>query len=166
MFVVSVTPGRCSWLSPTLLWEGSLVEVAPRLTASRYMHTSIYLNAWVRVLLSGGWRLGWKQKHMGVLYGGKFLKEKTFTNSEVLWLFAKVFSAKFWHMASFDGTSEQSTRVSRKNLSFYQLSKFFSHKSFPLCGTGNEVARRLYVPFSSSPFLVDLLCLGDSSRQQ
>ena len=95
-----------------------------------YMHTSIYLNIWVRVLLSVGWRLGCKQKHMRVLYGGKFLKEKTFMNSEILWLFAKVFSAKFWHMASFGGTSEQSTRVSHENLSFHQLSKVFLPRKF------------------------------------
>ena len=42
-----------------------------------------------------------------ILYSGKLLREKTFTNSTVLWLFMKVFSAKFGGMASF-GTAKVS----------------------------------------------------------
>ena len=34
-------------------------------------------------------------------YSGKLSREKTFANFTVLWLFAKVFSAKFGGMASF-----------------------------------------------------------------
>ena len=33
-------------------------------------------------------------------YSGKLLREKTFANFTVLWLFAKVFSAKFGGVAS------------------------------------------------------------------
>ena len=36
-----------------------------------------------------------------LLYSGKFSREKTFTNFVVLWLFSKVFSAKFGSVASF-----------------------------------------------------------------
>ena len=39
--------------------------------------------------------------HVEVLYSGKLSREKTFTDFTVLWLFAKVFSAKFGGMASF-----------------------------------------------------------------
>ena len=36
-----------------------------------------------------------------VLYSGKLSREKTIPNFAVLWLFAKVFSAKFGGVASF-----------------------------------------------------------------
>ena len=36
-----------------------------------------------------------------ILYSGKLLREKTFANFMVLWLFAKVFSAKFGGVVSF-----------------------------------------------------------------
>ena len=39
------------------------------------------------------------------------MREKTFANFKVLWLFMKVFSVKFRHVASFDGTSKQSMKV-------------------------------------------------------
>ena len=38
----------------------------------------------------------------GIPYSGKLLMEKTFANFVVLWLFTKVFSAKFGGVASFD----------------------------------------------------------------
>ena len=43
-----------------------------------------------------------------------------------LWLLAKVFSAKFWSVASIGGTSEQSAEV----IIFYQFAKVFSLESF------------------------------------
>ena len=46
-----------------------------------------------------------------------------------MWLFVKVFSTKFGHLGSFGGSSEQSTKVSHKNLISHQLSK-----RFPLYG--------------------------------
>ena len=42
---------------------------------------------------------------------GKLLREKTFTNFEVLQLFVKIFSAKFGGVVSFGDTSEQSAKV-------------------------------------------------------
>ena len=39
-------------------------------------------------------------------YDGKFSQGETFANFKDLWLFAKVFSAKFGRMASFGCTSE------------------------------------------------------------
>ena len=64
-------------------------------------------------------------------YSGKLSREKTFVNFAVLWLFAKVFSAKFGGMASI-GT------VKASNLRKFSLRKsYFSpiHKSFPLSST-------------------------------
>ena len=43
------------------------------------------------------------QQTQAILYSGKLLREKTFANFEVLSLFAKVSSVKFWGMASFGG---------------------------------------------------------------
>ena len=37
----------------------------------------------------------------GLPYSGKFLKVKTFVNFAVLWLFAKVLSAKYWGVVFF-----------------------------------------------------------------
>ena len=53
---------------------------------------------------------------------GKLLREKTFADFKVLWLFAKVFSTKFGGMASFGGTSEH----------FPKLFLSFLLQSFPL----------------------------------
>ena len=59
----------------------------------------------------------------------KLPRKKTFTNFKVLWLFVKVFSAKFGGMALFGDASEQSAKVfSAKN---HQFTKVFSSKSFP-----------------------------------
>ena len=87
-------------------------------------------------------------------------------NSEVLWLFAKFSLQNFgrWHLLVTPASNPQ--EFPAKILDSTNSQKFFSHKSFLLCGTGNEVTKRLYVPFPFSPFLVDLLCLGDFSRQQ
>ena len=61
-------------------------------------------------------------------YSRKLSVEKIFLNLEILWLFAKVFSAKFgmWHL--FSGISKQSVKL------FYHFAKVFSCKIFLLCG--------------------------------
>ena len=62
----------------------------------------------------------------------KTLRDKTFVNCEVLWLFIKVFSTKFGGMASFGGISEHFATAFRENLIFHQFAKAFSLDSFPL----------------------------------
>ena len=71
----------------------------------------------------------------GIPYSGKLLREKTFVNFVPLWLFAKVFSAKFGGMASLArhkrvirGTFLRGNRI------FHQFAKVFSLESFPLYG--------------------------------
>ena len=65
-----------------------------------------------------------------VPYSGKLQKEKTFTNFELLWLFAKVFSTKFGDIASFGSTSEQSAKVFSATLYSSNLQKFSPAKIF------------------------------------
>ena len=73
-----------------------------------------------------------------ILYSGKLLREKTFANFTVLWLFAKVFSAKFGGMASL-AWHKRAIHESfpRKNRTFHQFMKVFSLESFPLYGKLN-----------------------------
>ena len=54
-----------------------------------------------------------------VPYSRKLSREKAFANFKILWLFAKVFFVKFWGMASFVSTSEQSAK-------FFPVKIFFS----------------------------------------
>ena len=56
----------------------------------------------------------------------KTLRDKTFANCEVLWLFIKVFSTKFGGMASFGGISEYFAKAFHQNLIFHQFTKAFS----------------------------------------
>ena len=63
-------------------------------------------------------------------YSGKLLREKTFVNFEVLWLFAKVFSAKFGDVVSFGGTSEQSTKVFSVKMFFPPICESFLPQKF------------------------------------
>ena len=64
-------------------------------------------------------------------YRGKLSREKTFPNFKVLWLFTKVFSAKFGGVVLYGSTSKQFTKVFFcNNLIFYQFAKVFSCKSF------------------------------------
>ena len=56
-----------------------------------------------------------------VPYSEKLLRDKTFVNFEVLWLFTKVFSAKFGGVASFGGSSEQSAKVFSTNFFLFSL---------------------------------------------
>ena len=66
-------------------------------------------------------------------YSGKLSREQTFVNCVVLWLFAKVFSTKFWGVASF-GTAKASNpwNFSLRNHLFRQFTEVFSLESFPL----------------------------------
>ena len=64
-------------------------------------------------------------------YSGKLLREKTFANFAVLWLFMKVFSVKFgmwhslaWHKRAICGSFSYENRI------FHQFAKVFSLK-FP-----------------------------------
>ena len=54
-----------------------------------------------------GFESGTKTRARQVIpYSGKLSREKTFMNFEVLWLFVKVFSAKFGGVTSFGGNSK------------------------------------------------------------
>ena len=71
------------------------------------------------------WGLGTRLKltyTRTILYSGKLSREETFTNFAVLWLFTKVFSAKFGGVASF-GTVKGSNlrKFSPKNHIFHQF---------------------------------------------
>ena len=65
-----------------------------------------------------------------VPHSGKHLRGKTFANLAVLWLFAKVFSAKIGVL--WRGTSEQSARVSPRNRILHQFAEVFSLEIFLL----------------------------------
>ena len=87
---------------------------------------------------------GWGR---GLPYSGNLLREKSFANFPVLWLFAKGFSAKFWGMASIgvakaSNPQKFSLRKSYfspisnsflcESCSFHQLAKVFSLETFLL----------------------------------
>ena len=55
---------------------------------------------------------------------GKLLREKTFANFKVLWLFAKVFSVRFGGVVSFGGTIGGASEQSAKILFSTNLRKF------------------------------------------
>ena len=67
---------------------------------------------------------------------GNFQRRKTFANFVILWLFVKVFSAKFDGVTSLVW-QKQAIHESflHKNRTFYQFVKFFSLESFPLYGS-------------------------------
>ena len=71
----------------------------------------------------------------GVPYSGNLSREKTFTNFTVLWLFAKVFSAKF---GARHPLAQQNQAIGKsflcENQIFHQFTKVFSLESFPLYG--------------------------------
>ena len=60
-------------------------------------------------------------------------------NSEVLRLFAKVFSANFGGVASFGCTSKQFTKVFSGKILFPPIHESFSCKSLPLHGTHGTI---------------------------
>ena len=63
-------------------------------------------------------------------YSGKFLRENTLANFEVLWLFVQIFFAKFGGVASFGGTIRKNF-FPRKSF-FHQFAEVFSYESFQL----------------------------------
>ena len=74
--------------------------------------------------------------HHNYCIAENFWGEKTLANFAVLWLFAKVFSAKFGGMVSF-GTAWASNpqKFSPRKSYFHQFAQVFSLESFPLYGT-------------------------------
>ena len=63
----------------------------------------------------------------------KLLREKTFTNFTVLWLYAKVFSTKFWDVPSFGAAKASNPwKLLLKYCISHKLAKVFSLESFPL----------------------------------
>ena len=75
-----------------------------------------------------------------ILYNGKLLREKTFANFVVLWLFTKVFSGKFGGVASFCMAKESNLRKFFRI--FNQFAKVFSLESFPLYSILHSLAER------------------------
>ena len=67
---------------------------------------------------------------LNILYSGKLSREKTFENFAILWLFAKVFSAKFGGVVSF-GAAQRAIResFSAKIISFTNSQKFSPSKA-------------------------------------
>ena len=67
-----------------------------------------------------------------LLYSGKLSREKTFTNFTVLWLFVKVFSAKFGGVAPF-GTTKASNlqKFPLRKPHFSLIPKSFLPRKFP-----------------------------------
>ena len=79
-------------------------------------------------------------EHHSVPYSGKLLRQKMFSNSKVLCLFAKVFSTKFGGMVSFGvARVSNSWKFLRENHIFHQFVKVFSLESFPLYGNSNVI---------------------------
>ena len=64
-------------------------------------------------------------------YSGKLSKGETFANFAVLWLFAKVFSAKSWGVASFGTAKASNPRKFHENRIFHKFAK-------PLQAYGDE----------------------------
>ena len=75
-----------------------------------------------------------------ILYSGKFLREKTFTNFVVLWLFTKAFSVEFGGVASFAVAKESNPRKFFRI--FNQFAKVFSLESFLLFSILHSLAER------------------------
>jgi len=64
---------------------------------------------------------------LSIPYSGKLSREKTFANFVVLWLFAKVFSTKFWGVGVlWHGKNEQSVKVFSVKIVFFTNSRRFS----------------------------------------
>ena len=59
-------------------------------------------------------------------YSGKLSREQTFVNCVVLWLFAKVFSTKFWGVASFGTAKASNLKVFSAKIVFFTNSQKFS----------------------------------------
>ena len=68
-------------------------------------------------------------------YSRKLSREKTFANFTVLWLYTKVFTAKFgaWHRLAQQKRPIHESFLHEKRI-FHQFTKVFSLESFPLYG--------------------------------
>ena len=66
--------------------------------------------------------------------GRKLSREKTFANFMVVWLFVKVFSAKFWGMVSFGAAKASNPQNFFAKIVFLTNLQKFSLESFPLYG--------------------------------
>ena len=87
-----------------------------------------------RVVELYGWLLPLKSG-LRLPYSRKLSREKTFADFAVLWLFAKVFSAKFGGMASVvQHRWAICESLLYENHIFHQFTKVFSLESFPLYG--------------------------------
>ena len=126
-------------LFPKLLshavWEGSIESLGPERLGMR-LHIKVKGYSLIPRLVGNCCQTVMVPGIGGMIpYCGKLSREKTFiTNFEVLWLFAKVFCAKFGGVASFGSTSEQSAKVFSAKVCFHQLTKVFFLESFLLHG--------------------------------
>ena len=77
---------------------------------------------------------------LDILYSGKLSREKTFANFAVLWLFVKIFSAKFEGMASFD-VAQASYYVAKVFSAKIVIREVFSIESFPLYGNSTPIVQ-------------------------
>ena len=87
-------------------------------------------------------------------YSRKLSREKTFALFTVLWLYAKVFSTKFW---AWHPLARQKRVICesflRENSIFHHFMKVFSLESFPLYGSLSytpPILSPLFLPFLSS----------------
>ena len=69
-----------------------------------------------------------------ILYSGKLLREKTFANFAVLWLFTKVFSVKFGVVVSFVRHKQAGCESFFSTKIVFFTNSVFSLESFPLYG--------------------------------
>ena len=114
------------WLNS--LWSSIHQQNIPSKSSFRFLHITHHVSYYYVYLVL-------------VPYSGKLSREKTFVNFAVLWLYAKVFSAKFGAWCPL-GLQKRAICESflRKNHIFHQFMKVFSLKSFPLYGiSGHKI---------------------------
>ena len=96
---------------------------------------------------------------MQIPYSGKLLREKTFANFAVLWLFAK-----FMKYRGVVPLARQKWAIHEsflcENCIFHQFAKVLSFKSFPLCGKLSMSQKIQVVVYNSLKlFIIQLICL-------
>ena len=84
-----------------------------------------------------------------VPYSGKLSRVRTFMNFAVLWLFVKVFSAKFGNEMFFGTAKLSNLQFSLRKCIFHQFVKVLSLESFLLY---SNIRKQLYVT-SGSPHM-------------
>ena len=107
-----------------LKMQGGLMREGGRICGTlRYTSTSLILRP-----LPIAWE--WAYASL-LLYSGKLFREKTFVNFAVLWLFVKVFSAKFWGVASFGAAKVSNLqKFSPRKLYFSPLHESFLPRKY------------------------------------